>query len=195
MIPSLYQELGTFGFEPFTTGQTVWDFSPKHTLTQYISESWWKQLLLKWNLWNNFERLGDVTRRCSRESIIHIILWLNDTVYSKKSFNAFTPFNHRSNSSVLNGPRHVQEGWNGWTDHNSFLIDCASIWPCLRGRWLTQWTLVQRCGSTSRRWTSKTVDVVEGICDAPLGLKKLDQVFDQRIWWGSSGEFDLGHIV
>jgi len=30
MIPSLYQELGTFGFEPFTTGQTVWDFSPKH---------------------------------------------------------------------------------------------------------------------------------------------------------------------
>lgn len=58
MIPSLYQELGTFGFEPFTTGQTVWDFSPKHTSTQYISVRWSKQLILKRILRNKFERLG-----------------------------------------------------------------------------------------------------------------------------------------
>jgi hypothetical protein len=74
MIPSLYQELGTFGFEPFTTGRTVWDFPPKHTFTQYISVRRSKQLILKIILWNTFEHLGDVTRRCSRESIMHIIL-------------------------------------------------------------------------------------------------------------------------
>jgi hypothetical protein len=38
MIPSLYQEFGTFGFEPFTTGQTVWDFSPNIFTTIYIGE-------------------------------------------------------------------------------------------------------------------------------------------------------------
>ena len=96
---------------------------------------------------------------------------------------------------MQNGAWRIEDDQQGVGTATRIGIRCASIWPCLRGRWLTQWTLVQRCGSTSRRRTRQTVDVVEGICDAPLGLKKLDQVFDQRIWWGSSGEFDLGHIV
>jgi hypothetical protein len=39
MIPSLYQELETFGYSPFTTGHYGWYFSPTSILTPiYITD-------------------------------------------------------------------------------------------------------------------------------------------------------------
>jgi hypothetical protein len=43
MIPSLYQELGTLGYSPFTTGHYDWDVSPNHIIPQYISTTRTKQ--------------------------------------------------------------------------------------------------------------------------------------------------------
>jgi hypothetical protein len=43
MIPSLYQELGTLGYSPFTTGHYDWDVSPNHITPQYISPPTQKQ--------------------------------------------------------------------------------------------------------------------------------------------------------
>jgi|Laugresu1bdmlbdd_1035124.scaffolds.fasta_scaffold32823_2 hypothetical protein len=83
MILSLYQELGTFGFEPFTTGQTVWDFSPKHTSTQYISVRWSKQIILKWILRNKLERWGTLQKNVP-ENWLYISSYDRTIMYNLK---------------------------------------------------------------------------------------------------------------